>query len=85
MLLHFVVSEYLNDIEHDHGECHNYRLAGLQAIYSGQDVDGISAKNGQHAHEDIIQDPDIQSLAKQRSDDVWHYNGGGVKVDIVDH
>lgn len=65
----------------------NQRLAHLQAIDAGKDVDGIRAEHRQRCHIHVVQaaDVDAERASQPRAHKVRQHDGGRVEVHIVHH
>ena len=46
----------LHEVEEDDGGSYDHRLADLDPVYPGQDVDGIGTEHCQHTHVQVVED-----------------------------
>ena len=61
------VQDAVKQIPH-HDGCRDHDwLSDLQAVDSGQNVDGVRAEDCQHAHVDVVQEPKVDVGAENGS------------------
>ena len=76
-----------HDIEDEDTEGDDDALTNLETVDARQDVDGVGAEHGQKTHVDVVQESQLQTVAKYPSQKSGNNNlcpeDDNVKIDIV--
>ena len=60
-------------------------LADLEAVNTGQDVDGVGAEDGQHPHVEIVEEAELYAVTQDPSEHGGDHNLRPVGGHVVDH
>ena len=75
----------LNVVVDGDGDANDKRLPSLHSIDPGENINRIGAKDGQHPHVEIVQDPEIQGLTEHDMKRLRDHDLGPVKGNQVNH